>query len=287
MKEAAKRGLQIWGGFALLYLAVAVLSLTLIPLKFESIAPFYGWAYRFTLEDFARNILLFLPFGIVARYAFRQAHWTTLICGLLFSFSIEVTQLFIGVRTSNVADILGNGSGALLGSILCQKLLSKYWTSAAVEIPLGFVFVPLCWIGALRSLTDPFSAPLTLFSFLTGLILIQISPPRQPFPFLPAAFWLAIAIIPFFNTQPSAGIIFTAAAPIALYATATQPAKLLKPIAAIAALLGTSLTLLNTGLWYFSSSAKIMEFQLILHASEIVLSAVAAVATLWWYRTES
>ena len=275
-----KQRLRAWNRFALAYSIAAILPLTLISFAYTGANVSYGWALSFTLEDFARNVLLFLPLGSGARYGFNRAHWTALALGFGLSLFIEVTQLFIVARTSNVADLVGNGMGAYLGSILCQKLLKKYLKPATATVSLAFMLVPLSWISALRSITEPYAGAIALFYILTGLTLIQLSSYRQKILSIPAAFWLVLSIIPFFNTQPAVGTFFTAALPIALYITGTCSTKLLKRIAIAAIPSSLLLTLLSTGIWYFSPSTTLIKFELILRLTEIGFVLVAAILSM-------
>jgi len=272
--------LRHWNIFALCYLAAAVLPLTLIPFEFTGVNLSYGWTVEITFEDFARNILLFLPLGLVAGYAFKWPHWVALMGGLIFSLSIETAQLFIAARTSNIGDLVGNSSGAFLGAALSGKLLSK---RPCREVPLAFVFVPLCWIEALRSLIDPLSAGVALFSLVTGLSLIQLAPPRH-FPFISAVFWLQLATIPFFNTFPRIAAGVSLFGLVTLFATSYCSNAFLRTVAIAAALLGFALTLLSS-FGYFATDSEVVMFELLLRTTDVVFSAIATIATYYWYKT--
>ena len=91
----------------------------------------------YTVIDFLRNILLFLPlgFGLTIQLTRMQLKKSTIlvllfISGFGLSLIIELLQVILPIRTPSFADILGNGLGALAGYRCFQlwgnKLL-QYW----------------------------------------------------------------------------------------------------------------------------------------------------------------
>lgn len=74
--------------------------------------------------DFALNVVLFLPFGLLA--ARRLGIGRTFVFAALLSTSIELLQLGIPGRYSTLADIVANATGALAGAVLYHALASVW-----------------------------------------------------------------------------------------------------------------------------------------------------------------
>lgn len=75
------------------------------------------------------NVLLFIPYGFLYRWNFRQTGtvWRCLLLGAVTSLGIELMQLVTARGYFQIDDILTNTIGALLGGILfwaVAKLLS-------------------------------------------------------------------------------------------------------------------------------------------------------------------
>jgi glycopeptide antibiotics resistance protein len=77
------------------------------------------------IGDMIGNILLFMPFGFALRGALTPGMWARtsgvaviLLAGLRFSGMMEAGQLFLEARSSSITDVLNNGLGTLLGTIL-------------------------------------------------------------------------------------------------------------------------------------------------------------------------
>ena len=75
--------------------------------------------------DLLGNVGLFLPFGMLASMTLKQKArpgWVRVLlvlgAGLLFSASIEMTQLWLSTRSADVDDVIFNSCGALLGAML-------------------------------------------------------------------------------------------------------------------------------------------------------------------------
>jgi len=75
--------------------------------------------------DLLGNVGLFLPFGVLASMTLKQKArpgWVRVLlvlgAGLLFSASIETTQLWLSTRSADVDDVIFNSCGALLGAML-------------------------------------------------------------------------------------------------------------------------------------------------------------------------
>lgn len=72
--------------------------------------------------NFLGNIAIFLPIGFAVAMLWHGKWWAAFVTGCLSSLLIEFIQLFIG-RTSDVADVILNTVGALLGWALGSLLL--------------------------------------------------------------------------------------------------------------------------------------------------------------------
>ena len=115
-----------------------------------------GWA-----SDLLLNVVLFLPFGFIARRTPGGARGNVLrvvLAGALLSAAIETAQLFLAPRFSSVSDVvansLGAGGGALLADVV-NKRLGEGRTLVGrllLDLPLmGFVYllVPLLWLDGI------------------------------------------------------------------------------------------------------------------------------------------
>ena len=103
-----------------------------IPEDFSVRSILETFKYSSIIKDYTQNILLFIPLGIsIAAIAERTlrviatrqrlGNWSILI-GCLFaatvSTTVELTQLFLPVRVSNLSDIICNSLGGLVGGVL-------------------------------------------------------------------------------------------------------------------------------------------------------------------------
>ncbi|WP_352919581.1 VanZ family protein [Peribacillus simplex] len=70
------------------------------------------------------NILLFVPFGICIAFKFKKKYrnFKIIITGFLFSLTIEVFQLFLSGRWTDVDDIFLNTLGSFLGYLIFLKI---------------------------------------------------------------------------------------------------------------------------------------------------------------------
>lgn len=103
----------------------------LVPLR-HHLAAFDCWlhdcpaadaALQYLLVDVVGNLLLFVPLGLTfAAASTRAGAWSRLAAatasGMLLSVLIEVVQLAMPSRASDVDDVLFNTLGALLGAVL-------------------------------------------------------------------------------------------------------------------------------------------------------------------------
>ena len=79
-------------------------------------------------KDFVANILLFIPFGFALAWRLdRLLRWfaalsVTVFASLLFTFSIELTQVFMPSRTSSWYDVAANTMGGTIGWLMFRVL---------------------------------------------------------------------------------------------------------------------------------------------------------------------
>ncbi len=92
-----------------------------------------------TIIDVIGNIVLFMPFGVVASLALRRKKYSawlivglTFSAGLFFSTFIETAQFWLPTRLTDIDDIIFNSSGALLGA----ALLSAFYSDDKLKLVL-------------------------------------------------------------------------------------------------------------------------------------------------------
>ena len=130
--------------FCVLYLA-SILYLSLYPWHFEAypVASALIWippTSRRLALDSVLNVLFYLPLGASVFLALRRgipALAAAVGLGALVSFSVEWMQLSIPSRIGNLADLLANTIGALLGAVVALVATSPPVASRlkAVESP--------------------------------------------------------------------------------------------------------------------------------------------------------
>ena len=86
---------------------------------------FWSWRAVFRgsremLKEDILNILLLLPLGGLLPFVFDRKirWWQGLLCGIVFSFGIEILQLVLRRGLFELDDILNNSLGCMLGCIL-------------------------------------------------------------------------------------------------------------------------------------------------------------------------
>ena len=95
-----------------------------IPEGFSVTSILERFKYNSIIKDYAQNILLFIPLGIsIAAIAThrRLGNWSILIAcliGAAVSTTVELTQLFLPTRVSNLSDIICNSLGVSVGAAL-------------------------------------------------------------------------------------------------------------------------------------------------------------------------
>ncbi|MBZ9607929.1 VanZ family protein [Clostridium estertheticum] len=85
------------------------------------------------------NIIFFMPFGFLLPTLWKKYRklLPTLCTGLLFSIIIEIGQLFVGYRASDINDLIMNTIGTICGWIsfnIISKIFHKLANKTVVEI---------------------------------------------------------------------------------------------------------------------------------------------------------
>jgi glycopeptide antibiotics resistance protein len=81
-----------------------------------------AWITYPTVE-FTANVAMFVPVGVlILLLVGRYRWWMAVLFGVLLSASIEVAQLFVPGRVSDVRDLVSNSIGALFGVVLALVL---------------------------------------------------------------------------------------------------------------------------------------------------------------------
>ena len=138
-------GYKYWGYLLLLASLICIFVATLNPLNFfltpnftlDSIADRFNRSSD--VKDYWQNILLFIPLGVSLSLIFGSSRhfFRPIIICLLFSAAVsslvEVTQLFLPTRVSNLADIISNSLGGIVGGILF------YWRSSILKFIAGIL----------------------------------------------------------------------------------------------------------------------------------------------------
>lgn len=127
----------ILSALTLAYLAVvAWLTLTPVSTTFETgllgrlarvLArhPATEW-FTFMRLEFIANIAMFVPFGIFLLLLLgRRRWWLAIVLAVVLTASIEFTQQFIPSRVPDMRDLLANGIGAVVGTLLALALTAR------------------------------------------------------------------------------------------------------------------------------------------------------------------
>lgn len=85
-------------------------------------------AYVDVFMNLVGNVVAFIPFGALIRWARNRktGFWIAVLYTFLFSFSIEVVQLFTKVGVFDVDDLILNTCGGAIG-------YACYWTLRAID----------------------------------------------------------------------------------------------------------------------------------------------------------
>ena len=84
------------------------------------------WFITYRKVEFAANILLFVPFGIIVTLrAHRRFWWMSVVVAAVVSGAVELAQaIFLPERVPAWSDIVANTSGAFIGALLVLALWS-------------------------------------------------------------------------------------------------------------------------------------------------------------------
>jgi glycopeptide antibiotics resistance protein len=123
-----------------------ITMMTLSPFDFHIETTVRGLDYRFFLIglgesswlDVRNNLILFFPFGFSIAWL-QQLGWLPRMSGfagmlflsLLFSYTIELLQLFVPVRFPSLIDIFSNIAGAAVGYLALRLVVNSCKESAA------------------------------------------------------------------------------------------------------------------------------------------------------------
>jgi hypothetical protein len=136
-----------WGSFLFIASLAAIVIATTSPFNFQIPAEFSGqfifkkFEFGASVKDYWQNILLFIPLGI--SLAMMSAHMqlstpvilaVTCSSAILTSCTVEIIQLFLSSRVSNVTDIICNSLGGTLGAIL------YFWRNNIARLSIGIIF---------------------------------------------------------------------------------------------------------------------------------------------------
>lgn len=81
--------------------------------------------YGLFFINFLGNIIVFVPLGFFISKIFRISLWKTALIGLCISLFIEVSQLFIAGRRSDIDDLWLNSFGALIGGAIAEVVKKR------------------------------------------------------------------------------------------------------------------------------------------------------------------
>ncbi|MFJ6653886.1 VanZ family protein [Microbacterium sp. NPDC091313] len=90
-----------------------------------------GWsAVRQGWVEFALNIALFVPLGLLVTMLFRRV-WLGVVTALLLSVAAEAVQEFLPGRLASLRDVLANVVGAAIGAFIAWIILRRLRGRAA------------------------------------------------------------------------------------------------------------------------------------------------------------
>lgn len=113
-----------------------------------------GWV------EFAANVALFAPLGILVTLALRRA-WTGIAAAVVLSAGAELVQLLLPGRTASARDVVANVLGAAFGALLVllvRALHRGHEKRMRLRMPTGATLVP-SGEGRPTHAIEPWSAP--------------------------------------------------------------------------------------------------------------------------------
>jgi glycopeptide antibiotics resistance protein len=88
---------------------------------------------KFLIKNLMGNLVLLLPFGLFLPMLWNRARsfWTTVVMGVLISFSIEILQYVLayfgyGGRAADIDDLILNTLGVVIGYFIFEKGLARF-----------------------------------------------------------------------------------------------------------------------------------------------------------------
>lgn len=140
----SKNGNRKWGYLLLIASVSAIIVATIYPFTFYVPEEFSlgsvveKFHFGSAVKDYLQNILLFIPLGIaLATVVQSRSRGILSICFICLSTSailsatVEITQLFLPIRTPNLTDIIYNTLGGIFGGLL------YYWRDSILDLMVG------------------------------------------------------------------------------------------------------------------------------------------------------
>lgn len=80
--------------------------------------------YNYLFINIFGNILLFIPIGFLLPYLFNIKYKRVMLYGIMFSFIVEIIQIWLP-RVTDIDDIILNNIGVYIGILLYKKYLKS------------------------------------------------------------------------------------------------------------------------------------------------------------------
>jgi len=111
----------------------AVAVVVFAPVSYSDvIAAFTRWlhdsvglaSFRAGWVEFAANVLLFVPLGLLLTVLMRHHVWGAALA-LALSITVELVQVLIPERSPSLRDVLANGLGAAVGAVIAWLVVLR------------------------------------------------------------------------------------------------------------------------------------------------------------------
>lgn len=90
----------------------------------------------YTVFEFAANIALFVPLGLLLVAAWPRANaWAVLLLGYSTSVTIELVQTLLPSRFATLSDVIANTLGTAIGCVLARMFVRRHPPRMPVETP--------------------------------------------------------------------------------------------------------------------------------------------------------
>jgi VanZ family protein len=217
------------------YFVLVTLVITLSPFAF-SIRPLFLSLWMMP-SDMIANVALFMPLGFLTRSLGQRSTrplWHDVALLTAFSVAIETAQIFIGGRVVSPIDVVTNGSGALLGAVVRERVDRwSLWRPQVVSqmgldtplVGLLYLLVPQLWLSGVGLVDDlRRSATVLLLGASGSIVLAALARHRwhgsvrvmaRAVPAL-ALLWFAVGALP---TLAGAPVVFGALALVVVLTT--------------------------------------------------------------------